>query len=176
MYEYRIVPAPPVASRSWSLRRRVETPETVMAALVNEYSNEGWEFQRSEFIPGQRYGWIGRRSEDRHILVFRRQKTRVAALLPAPDAMPDHKPNRSNGVAAPHVMPTRVTETELVKKARSRMQSVKAKAAERSEDMLPRRPSPIEAIGGKVHRGTFRPAGRHFVDHGLSDTVERKTS
>jgi hypothetical protein len=89
-WEYKVVPAPTKGVKA----RGVKGPEGRFAhaleVLMNDMSQEGWEYQRAETLPSvERSGLTGSSTEWRNILVFRRvQVSPLDAfepeLLPAP--------------------------------------------------------------------------------------------
>ncbi len=74
-YEYKVVPAPSRGPKVRGKRSPEERFALGLAETINDLAAEGWEFQRSECLPGEtRSGLFGttRRMVDMNVLVFRR--------------------------------------------------------------------------------------------------------
>jgi hypothetical protein len=81
-YEYRIVPAPRVATKEKGAKTTEARFAVTLTRLMNELGAEGWEYLRAETLPcDERRGFTGRVETTQHVLVFRRE--RVAPVAPA---------------------------------------------------------------------------------------------
>ncbi|MEM6636209.1 MAG: hypothetical protein AAF667_09980 [Pseudomonadota bacterium] len=156
MYEYRIVPAPSIVSSGWGLRRRKDAQLAQLSDLMNDMTEVGWEFQRSEFVPAPR-SLLGLRAADKHVLVFRRPKNRAVALLPSPEAVAEAdrapKPARAQTLSAT-AAPPRVGDTDLISKARARVANLRESGVTQEPADAKRPFSPIEAVGGRINPAT----------------------
>ncbi len=73
-YEYKVVPAPRQSDRIKGLTKEDDAYSLTLASVMNDHARGGWEYVRKERLPCQKRSWFMKRStEDRDLLVFRRQ-------------------------------------------------------------------------------------------------------
>ena len=127
-YEYKVVPAPKKASKVKGLKRGEDRFAASLAALMNEYGAEGWEYQRTDTLPVEaRAGLTSRTTVFQNMLIFRRtveedtaDASRGEAAKPAPGpAEPAAttpaevaEPQRGVVPVAPTALPSNVTELD----------------------------------------------------------------
>ena len=84
-FEYKVIPAPTKGRKMRGFRRPDEKFAYAVQEKMNEMSQLGWEFIRSETLPNtERTGLTRRTTIDRSLLVFRRP-LQTAAAQPAPE-------------------------------------------------------------------------------------------
>lgn len=84
-FEYKVIPAPTKGRKMRGFRRPDEKFAYAVQEKMNEMSQLGWEFIRSETLPNtERTGLTRRTTIDRSLLVFRRPLP-TAAAQPAPE-------------------------------------------------------------------------------------------
>ncbi|SFQ94934.1 DUF4177 domain-containing protein [Poseidonocella sedimentorum] len=79
-FEYKVVVAPVRGTKSKGVRGTAERFALSLETQMNDCAAEGWEYHRTETLPAQRRGWLGRRHvEEQNLLVFRRAVEEAAA-------------------------------------------------------------------------------------------------
>ena len=162
MYEYKVVPAPQVRPRGLpsgtkSENRQAEgfnptedacdsfdTVSDAVKAVIHRMAGELWEFQRGEVLE-ERGGFLRRGQKRFHpVLVFRREIVRMDTKADAPDVA-----RFSADGPAPRAV--RAKDKELLDIVRNGGRRI-AQNGRRSGEPV----SPIEAVGGKIHRSVMR--------------------
>ncbi len=101
-YEYKVVPAPKKPNKIKGLKGTEARFAGSIAALMNEYGAEGWEYQRSDTLPcEERHGLTGRTTVFQNMLIFRRE---INALSDA--NQPATTPEATGEPAEPMAEPT----------------------------------------------------------------------
>lgn len=102
-YEYRIVPAPRVATKEKGAKTTEARFALTLTRLMNDLGAEGWEYLRAETLPcDERRGFTGRVETTQHILVFRREREAAAAPAAAPSVrVPAPAPTATTATGAP---------------------------------------------------------------------------
>ncbi|MEN0079792.1 MAG: DUF4177 domain-containing protein [Pseudomonadota bacterium] len=86
-YEYKVVPAPERAPKVKGLKGTAKFAHG-LEALMNEFAQDGWEFQRAESLPEEEKKGLmgGREIVTRNVLVFRRELAFEEEATEAPAA------------------------------------------------------------------------------------------
>lgn len=103
-YEYRVVPAPRKAPRSFGLKGLDARHAAAIETVINDLAAEGWEYFRADAMPrpgGD--GFLGRGNGLTSLLVFRRAVGEAAVAAPEPpgEAEPQTATARAPGLFAP---------------------------------------------------------------------------
>jgi len=117
-YEYKVVPAPKKAGKIKGLKGTDQRFARALAALMNEFGAEGWEYQRADTLPcEERQGLTGRTTVFQNMLIFRRPvnvaDTALTSATPVQaveTAEPDPAPAPASDIA-PFRPATAATET-----------------------------------------------------------------
>jgi len=73
-YEYKVVPAPKKPGKIKGVKGTDNKFAGSLAALMNEFGAEGWEYQRTDTLPcEERQGLRGRTTVFQNMLIFRRK-------------------------------------------------------------------------------------------------------
>jgi hypothetical protein len=74
-HDYKVVPAPTRGEKVKGVKGAAEQFAHALGQLMNRMASEGWEYLRAEKLPcEERDGWFGRKTTERHMLVFRRAR------------------------------------------------------------------------------------------------------
>lgn len=93
-FEYKVVPAPDKGTKVKGLRTPAERYARALSDLMNQLSQDGWEYWRADTLPSEeRKGLTGSVTVFHNLLVFRRPSAEVLAQaaqgrLPPPTATP----------------------------------------------------------------------------------------
>jgi len=72
-HDYRVIPAPTRGEKAKGVKGTAEQFAHALSQTMNRMAAEGWEYLRAEALPcEERDGWFGRKTTERHMLVFRR--------------------------------------------------------------------------------------------------------
>ncbi|MGY3439496.1 MULTISPECIES: DUF4177 domain-containing protein [unclassified Marinovum] len=72
-YDYKVVPAPAQGRKARGVKGAEGRFALALETVINEYSADGWEYQRAETLPSEeRQGLSGKTTVYRNVLVFRR--------------------------------------------------------------------------------------------------------
>ncbi|MFZ9949640.1 MAG: DUF4177 domain-containing protein [Gemmobacter sp.] len=111
-HDYRVIPAPARGEKAKGVKGPAEQFAHALTQTMNRMAAEGWEYLRAETLPcEERDGWFGRKTTQRHMLVFRRPVRNAAPAAapatPAPAALPLAGPSLAApaSVAAPSLTP-----------------------------------------------------------------------
>lgn len=111
-HDYRVIPAPARGEKAKGVKGPAEQFAHALTQTMNRMAAEGWEYLRAETLPcEERDGWFGRKTTQRHMLVFRRPVHNAASSAgpasPAPAAQPVAGPSLAApaSAAAPAVRP-----------------------------------------------------------------------
>jgi hypothetical protein len=106
-YEYKVVPAPDRAPKVKGLKGPAKFAQG-LETLMNEYAQDGWEFQRAESLPEEEKKGLmgGREIVTRHILVFRRELYFEENVEQSPVEAPASAPLTLSRRAEPDPEPT----------------------------------------------------------------------
>ncbi|MEY2956823.1 MAG: hypothetical protein RLZ26_1000 [Pseudomonadota bacterium] len=118
-HDYRVIPAPARGEKAKGVKGPAEQFAHALTQTMNRMAAEGWEYLRAETLPcEERDGWFGRKTTQRHMLVFRRPVRNAAPAAapatPAPAALPLAGPSLAApaSVAAPSLTPASTPEAE----------------------------------------------------------------
>lgn len=79
-YEYLALPAPRRGQKVKGFKTPAERYAHELTTLMNELSDEGWEYWRAECLPSEeRKGLMSTAVVEHHLLIFRRPKAEVLA-------------------------------------------------------------------------------------------------
>lgn len=98
-HDYRVIPAPTRGEKAKGVKGAAEQFAHALTQTMNRMAAEGWEYLRAEKLPcEERDGWFGRKTTERHMLVFRRPVAGTAAGA-APSAAASAAPGSGFGAA-----------------------------------------------------------------------------
>jgi hypothetical protein len=84
-HDYRVIPAPTRGEKAKGVKGAAEQFAHALTQTMNRMAAEGWEYLRAETLPcEERDGWFGRKTTQRHMLVFRRPARSAAGAGTAP--------------------------------------------------------------------------------------------
>ena len=84
-HDYRVIPAPTRGEKAKGVKGAAEQFAHALTQTMNRMAAEGWEYLRAETLPcEERDGWFGRKTTQRHMLVFRQPAPTVPAAPAAP--------------------------------------------------------------------------------------------
>lgn len=72
-YEYKVIPAPRRGEKSREAKTTEDRFALALTTLMNQLGRDGWDYVRAETLPcDERSGFMGVKTTEQHMLVFRR--------------------------------------------------------------------------------------------------------